>query len=709
MGLCQSTRSTIDHEALARDLCRLCGSVSLSEDNLRGIIERHGVAPNNNDIPNNNYYRFLHWACRNERVTEGILRYLLEYFPNAVRYADENEIGRLPLHNICENKNVTLGMVQLLVDAYPKSLRHEDNTGMVPLHTLCGNYDLDDEVGLEILKLLIEKCPGALRHAARKGSLPLHLAAMTQSPEFCRTLIEAYPGSERMTTGTGKLPFHLACQYNTVATVKYLYQLHPESVHVATNNGAYPIQCTIILGLKNRSNLKDGIEVVKFLLDCNPDALSSTGETPLHVACGNENVTLNMVQLLIDAFPDSLRHEDDKGLMPLHTLCNNKNLDDEVAVDILKLLLERCPESVRHAARNGNLPIHIAARYHSPDFCRTLIETYPGSERMTNDSGDLPFHFVCQCNTVATAKYLYQLYPESINVADNDGWYPIHCTIFGLKNRKYSCKSYIEMVRFLLDCDPNAPLQMRQGKLPLYWVCNWATNDDTRKLNDYLKVLEILYDAYPEAIENNEITSNVDNFCQEVQTFIDIQLSFARQARDYALMTAPDENGQLRLHKALRENITLGSTKMITLGSIKLLVKGYPSAISCADNRGMLPLHVACQYHDSASVVEYLIGIDPTIVCTEDFEHNTALHHACCGAKYDTIALLLGKYGGISVSKRNADRQLPIDLLLQNKNEVVHKMGSPQVMHRERTHYTDSIFQLIRAYPEIVMRAASSF
>ena len=667
--------------ALLENLVEICRSDYLSEKGLREIIGLHGCAPNNDS--NINYEFFLE-ACGNERVTEKILRFLLKYFPNAAR-AIEEEDGFTSLHIICENKHVTLGMVQLLIDAFPESVRHESKDRCMPIHRLCNNEDLDEEIGLEISKLLLEKCPESVKQTTTTyGTIPIHLAAMRQSPEICRILIEEYPGSERIRPKCGTLPFHAACQCNTVATAKYLHQLYPESINVANNNGHYPIHCTI-RGLKNRSNPNDGIEVVKFLLKCNPHLLSSSGKTPLHVICGNKFVTLNIVQLLIDAFPDSVRHEDNKGRMPLHKLCNNKNLDDEVGLEILKLLLERCPESVRHAAEGGRLPIHLAAGFQSLEFCRILIEAYPASGRLALSIGALPFHVACQFNNVATAKYLYQLYPESMNVADNNGFHPIQCAISGLRYRN-NTEAATEMVRFLLDCDPNVALQMRRGKLPFYLVCDLATNDDTQKLNAYLKVLQIIYDAYPEAIESNEVTSNIGSFCEEVQTFINAQITYARQVRGHTVrqMKTRDENGQVPLHRALCDNVTLGS--------IKLLVKRNPSAITCSDNIGMIPLHAACQ-HESASVVKYLVGLDSDTLTIVDRDGNTALHHACRGAKYDTIALLLGGYGVASVSKRNTDNKLPIHLLLE----------SNEVRDREDTKYLESIYRLLRAYPETLM------
>jgi ankyrin repeat protein len=432
-------------------------------------------------------------------------------------------------------------------------------------------------------------------------------------------------------------------------------------------------------GACHNERVSEGI--LRCLLEYFPNAARDTGERgrlPIHIACRNKNVTLGMVQLLIDAFPKSLRHENKMGSMPLHVLCCNEYLE-EIGLDILKLLLERYPGAVRHAT-HGMIPLHSAARNQSHEFCRLLIEAFPGSERVTiGGTGMLPFHAACALNTVATAKYFYKLYPESINVADNRGRYPIHFAIQGAESREHSPESAVETVKFLLGCDPDVVLQKKENKVPLYWVCFGATDANTR-LNIYLKVLQILYDVHPEAIE--EVASDVDSFCEEAQTFINAQLIYARRVRDRTLMNTRDENGQLPLHKALRGNVTLGS--------IKLLVKGNPPGITCADNKGMTPLHVACQFHRTPAVVDYLINLDPTSLHRKDLDDNTALHYACRGANHAIIALLTEKYDAMSVSTRNTHGQLSIDLLLQNKNEV---------RDEESVQCTESMYRLLRAYP----------
>jgi hypothetical protein len=53
----------------------------------------------------------------------------------------------------------------------------------------------------------------------------------------------------------------------------------------------------------------------------------------------------------------------------------------------------------------------------------------------------------------------------------------------------------------------------------------------------------------------------------------------------------------------------------------------------------------------------------------------------------------LEKYDAVSVSKRNAHKKLPIDLLFE----------SNEVLDTESVESMESIFRLLRAYPETLM------
>ena len=423
--------------------------------------------------------------------------------------------------------------------------------------------------------------------------------------------------------------------------------------------------------------------IIQCLLEYFPVSISAAddhGLVPLHLACGNKYVTLNIVQLLIDAAPVTIRSADEDGYTPLHHLCMNEELDETAALGILNLLLEKCPEAVFHADNEGGLPVlNAASGGRSPEFCRVLIESYPRSERMSDVNGNLPLHFACGNNALATVEYLYTLYPDAINHATNsNGLYPIHYVITNLIHRT-NLTVAVDIVKFLLDCNPNVKLQKVGGISLLDFACSLEYND--LNTDAALEIIKAIYDAYPEAIEDDELEPDMI----PVIAFINTQLHYARQATNHRLMTTPDGDGQLPLHIALHYNVRLGS--------IKLIVKGNPAAVQSLDNHGALPLHVACVRHDSASVVQYLLGLDMRTLRAVDYGNNTALHYACRGAKYDTIAILLEKYGAVSVSKRNARGKLPIELLWE----------SSAVFDRESIEYTESIFRLFRAYPEMVM------
>eukprot|EP00984_Skeletonema_dohrnii_P002172 scaffold746_cov96-Skeletonema_dohrnii-CCMP3373.AAC.4 len=426
--------------------------------------------------------------------------------------------------------------------------------------------------------------------------------------------------------------------------------------------------------------------IIRCLLEHFPAAASANihGGPSLRFALSNKNMTRNIIQLLIEAAPNTVRSADIDGRLPLHCLCGGKNGNEIAAIEILKLLIGMCPEAAQRADSFGYLPIHIAViTSNSTKFCRMLIEAYPGSERIIDDIGMLPFHCACLKNNYATVEYLYELYPDSINHATPaTGYYPIHIAIQSMIRRS----STIEIVEFLLNCDPNVKLQKFRGIVSLLlWAYHLYFEQDGSSIEAAVKVIKVIFDAYPEAIEDDKIASNIQSCHEQVQAFLNGELVYARLARDHRLMTTPDGNGQLPLHRALRNNVRLGS--------IKLLVKGNALAVQSPDNSGAIPLHVACQHHESANVVQYLIALDTASLDAVDRDGNTALHLVCRGARHEIIALLLDKYGAVSVSKRNACDKLPIDLLWE----------SNEVLDRDSIEYTESVFRLIKAYPETLL------
>ena len=433
-------------------------------------------------------------------------------------------------------------------------------------------------------------------------------------------------------------------------------------------------------------------EIIRLLIEYFPDAPSKiyldddSWNTPLHWACGNKNMKANVIQLLIEAAPDSVSWANFEGCFPIHylCLCCGKDRNEKAAMEILRLLLDVHPESIRYNTDAGELPLHYAALGRSPEFCQPLIESYPESLQISTDYGDLPLHFACRQNILPTVKYLYNMYPDAINHATtSSGHYPIHDAVLGGGLLNCNKTASIDIVKFLLQL-PGVKEQKFEGtKSLLHFACIQSYKLSTIEAG--IQIIGAIYDADPKAIDDDSITASVHRWREEIQAFINGEMVYARQARDRRVMMTPDENGQLPLHRALRNNVRLGS--------FKLLTEGNPSAARNVDNNGSLPLHLACEYHDSPRVIEHLIDFCPTTLRHIDIDHNTVLHYACRGAKYGTITMLLDRYNAGLVSLMNVHNQLPINMLFESNS----------VEDRESIEYTDCVLRLLRAYPETMV------
>ena len=442
-----------------------------------------------------------------------------------------------------------------------------------------------------------------------------------------------------------------------------------------TNNDSNGINYAFfIMACKNKAF---DVGSLQCLLEYFPDAINTTndkGWTPFHAACHNKNASLGIIQQLMNAAPRTFQSATIGGHTPLHILCCNHDVDENTAINIVKLLLEKCPESFHQADNKGNYPIHYASSNKSPELCSIVLNAHPGSERIRNDSGAYPLYLACIENTLDTVEYLYKLYPDAINQRTNN-FYPIHGAIVGLEQRNRP-GDVVEIVKFLLDCDPKVKLQKYGEQSLLRGACGRKYTD--ANIDAGMRIIETIYDAHPEAIEDNSFMSDINRFHSQVSSFILGELMHARQAEDHRQMTTTDEIGQLPLHRALRNNKRLGC--------IKLQFRGNTSAIRTVDRNGSIPLHMACQYHKSPEVVRYLIDLDPSTLRRVDDDDNSILHHACRGANYDVIIMLLKTHSNVPVWKRNAQSQLPLHLLFET-NEVAD---------RKYKEYLESIFLLLK-------------
>ena len=430
-----------DGKSLSSALRRFFRSDSISEEGLRQIFERYGLTSviDNRDISD---YRFFFRACRNGYVNEGVIRCLIEFFPDAPSAI--NEWGETPLHRACCNRYVTPSIIRLLIDSNPSACQHADNDGYMPLHELCWKWDncsiAQQQVAIEIVKIFLKECPSSTRHANNEGKLPIHYASSTDNAEMCSMLIDAFPGSERIRDGDGYLPFHHAVvESDSIATVKYLFKLYPDAINCTLSinddgpQTSYPIHKAILNSIVSS---KDSNRILRFLLDCDPDVkLQKCGPYNLLeyacVFCGRDGLNIDEViqtiNIIYDAHPELIddeefgyagrllphtetflddellytyhaeNHElmttpDEKGQLRLHHA-----LQGNVRLGSIKLLVAGNPSAIRSVDMEYALPFQLACEHHhSPEVIQYLLGLDQSFLRYEDSCGNTALHYACR-------------------------------------------------------------------------------------------------------------------------------------------------------------------------------------------------------------------------------------------------------------------------------------------------------------------------
>ena len=638
-----SNNSSYDHGAAAGEgavtfyeLYELCTSDALSLGALKEKQLHHLLLGKDKEGFNEDYYEypFFHYACMNKKVTLGIVEYLLSIFPQ-VGYLKTNgfcpdgEIEAYPLHICCCNVNCPNAIIDLLVEKYPDALRH---------------YCIVDE-GVEFI---IHD-----EYEYVKG-IPVH--------------------------------YYLERKSNVdIDTVMVLVEAYPQALLAADNDlKIAPIHVAI-----SNPHIDNLLEILVYLLESEPNSIrlrDSSNQTLLHIACDNASVDKAIFQLIYSSWPEALHLRDEYGDLSIHHMCENRNMDDNASLDILRFMLNIDPTlSSEIDGDNEYLPLHYAVDHKSTTFCKELIDAYPQSLRIESGRGMLPIHVACcygnRDDIVDTIQYMLELDPELINSEDRRRYLSIHLAA------EYGSAKSIEL---LLKFDPNAASNViNDGSrliglwLPLHFACRFSTN---------LSTIQVLYDAYPEAIFTSDsgrrtpldIARNQPRN-QPAIDFLQTQLLYARRAQDMTAMATVDDDGWLPLHRALKDDAPLGS--------IKLLVRANPAALQVADQNGVYPVHIACEF-SSVKVVQYLVELAGDALNNVDAKNNSLFHYACRGGNLGIVKYLL-EANMPSVSERNNNNKLAIHLLLECEENTLD-------IDRESVEYVETVWQLLLANPEVV-------
>ena len=619
------------------ELCDYCISDELTLSTLQEKVKSFVVKFPLHQIRYQNF-PLLHIACLSKRVTLDIVEYMLAAFPGVVRTESEDESA----YDIDGDS----------VDTYKK----------FPLHCACYNQYCPSS----IISLLIERYPNALEHFAPCGYL------------FNVSVYDEHDNIEGL-----PLHYYVARETNVdIDTIKMLLEAYPQAMVVDDEMYFTPLHA-IVSG--PNENINSLLHIINYLIEVEPSCVRTVDKferTPLLLASCNTNITLDAVQLLYDARPESIRRRDDNSYLPLHYLCQNIKLGEAASIDILQFMVDADPGLVREMGDDELLPIHHATYGKATSFCQVLIDAYPESLRVGTRSGMLPIHIACSENdradAVDTIQYMLELHLESINVICGYGSAPIHLAAQGRR---------ADIVELILKYDPKAASKATRNQnnpnFPLHWACAY-------NYTDHVEVVEVLYDAYPQAINkyNSEGKTPLD-FAWESEerrrkdprksktiNFLLTQQAYARQAQDIKTKTTIDENDWLSLCCALKDNAPLGSIKLLLM------------ALRYIGHTDPLPLNIACEFR-SVKVVRYLTEADS--LSEERLAYMHLLHSACRGANLEVIKYFLDEHISLVVTAVvNEKGELPIHLLCE---------GGKDKVEYDSVEYIEIIWRMLLANP----------
>ena len=641
--------------------------------------------------------------CQSEYLSLDLLREWIDYLDNPKAVIRQQSIF---LYYLCSNTaKVSFQMIECVLDFCPMAVSaagifctcdDDDDVPDIPdqpldpklaypLHVCCENENCPNSV----VKCLIEKGPPHILQ---------HLCVLHSSG--VKSDFERVAGTP--------LHYYLSRKSNVdLSIVKLFVELEPEVL----NRSDPESKLAPIHALLHNETINNLHEIVQYMVEISPksvELVTDYNSVALHYACSNKAITVETIRLLVDAWPQATRTLINFGGHPLHMFCMfYKGKDITVSMEILQMLLDANPESISHPTEEGELPIHCALSTKSSEFCRVLIDAFPESLQIGGHRrGGVLLHAASQ-SRLDTTRLVYSLYPEGIGVRDEKGFLPIHRTVEWPFCSEGDCPTAI--LEYLLEQDPDGarrPVIEPQsdsesvGRLPLHVAC---------LNNDCLHFVKYLFNVYPDAINvRDPITGQLplemaidlhetgghipEDFMQgrnaKTISFLRKQMMYANAANDpIAMVPAQDpDDGMMFIHRVMYQHPCLGA--------MKLLVQASPECVRSVTREGWLPLHHACEY-TTVDIVEYLIDQDPATLNACCNKNDSPLHHACYTGNCEVVIYLLDTHSMASVSERNTDNKLPIQILRDATDLVWGLVDTPA--------YLGAMWRLLLAYPESIL------
>jgi len=97
--------------------------------------------------------------------------------------------------------------------------------------------------------------------------------------------------------------------------------------------------------------------------------------------------SLELINCLVESWPESIREKNNDGLMILHSVVRSSPLA------VVEFLVDQWPESVKERTKDGDLSLHyaVSGTYVRLDVVAFLVDQWKGSLSVSNERGSFLF------------------------------------------------------------------------------------------------------------------------------------------------------------------------------------------------------------------------------------------------------------------------------------------------------------------------------
>ena len=532
-----------------------------------------------------------------------------------------------------------------------------------------------------------------------KLETPLHLACSQSASAIVQLLIafgaDPYITDSNNVTAYGKSTFDIQ-----ITMYKLLYGHDVWINSPSLTNGDTPLHNAVRLGT---------LEKVQGIFDrqiINVNAMNSSHETPLHIACelGHElivhllisngaeiyirdcysNISIhraasqghvNILDCLITDYACDPKFTGYQDRTLLHFACSNGN------TDLVNTLIQKYGISPMATDAINQTPLHIAASYGQEEVVCLLITKYNTPVDCRNNRKLSPLHLASYCGHVSVVKRLVLEYKADVNALDGTGSTPF------LKAAMGGNLGLIQMMITEFNLDPLVAAD-GSGNTPLHLTC-WGGHEELARL------LITKYNC-PVDVKNknkqtplhiacsfgclhvvkvfiSEFKANMDAHDHHTNTPLNVAVLHGHTDIVQMLITEFGCSPQVKGYEGrslLHQACDKGKTKLAIY-----LITDYNLDPLSADDGGNTPLHLACLSGHEELVRLLITKYKCSVNCINNYGH-TLLHLAVGKGHTDLYILLISEFK-IKCNVLDGNRNTPLDIAINNGDaKAVHILAT---------------------------------